>query len=500
MSTEFQALQVQGTWELIPPNPNFNVLGCKWIFRTKTNSNDQTARYKARLVALGYNQEFGIDYTDTFSPVAKITTIRILITIALHRNWPLHQLDISNAFLHGSLNDVVYMKQPPGFIDKDNPTHICKLNKALYGLKQAPRKWFETFTGFLYHFGFKTSNADPSLLIYSKNSSLMYILVYVDDIILTGNNSSTITALLDSLHKRFNMRNLGSLHQFLGITAEKTNNGLLLYQSKYAESILARAGMTNCKALATPSNPKNNDLTESSCFSNPTLYRQLVGALQYLTLIRPDIAYSVNRASQAMHKPTELHFAALKRILRYIRGTVHYGLPISGNSLTLTSYSDFDWAGDLQDRKSTTGYCNFLGDSLVSWSVKKQSTIARSSTEAEYHALAATSTEIIWLRRLLQELDCPQTESTVLYCDNTSAIALANNPVYHARTKHIEIDCHFIRECIQNNSINVHHISTKDQLADLFTKSLPTARFKELKNKLILSSESISLQGDVSNK
>ncbi|XP_020680552.1 uncharacterized protein LOC110098160 [Dendrobium catenatum] len=296
------------------------------------------------------------------------------------------------------------------------------------------------------------------------------------------------------------MRNLGSLHQFLGITAERTSTGLLLHQTKYAESILARAGMTNCKPLETPSNPKTNVSTESPTFSNPTLYRQLVRALQYLTLTRPDIAYAVNRASQAMHIPTEVQFSALKRILRYIRGTVHYGLPLTGNSLTLTSYSDSDCARDQQDRKSTIGYCNFLGNSLISWSLKKQSTIARSSTEAEYRAIAANTTEIIWLRRLLQELDCPQNGSTTLYCDNTSTIALANNPVYHARTKHIEIDCHFIQECIQNNSINVHHISTKDQLADLFTKSLPNARFKELTNKLILSSETISLRGDVSNK
>ncbi|PKU81762.1 Retrovirus-related Pol polyprotein from transposon TNT 1-94 [Dendrobium catenatum] len=485
MSQEFQALQLQGTWDLVPPQPDQHILGCKWIYRTKRTSSGTVSRYKARLVALGYNQEFGINYTDTFSPVAKIPTVRVLIVLALHQKWPIHQLDVSNAFLHGPLTDIVYMKQPPGFLDADHPTHVCKLNKALYGLKQAPRQWFETLTGFLHQCEFTTSHSDPSLLIYNKNKITIYILIYVDDILLTGNNALFVSQLLSKLHQRFQMRNLGTLHQFLGITAESTETGMLLHQKQYAEDILRRAGMQNCKDVATPTSVKAVCSSDSSEFTNPTLYRQLVGALQYLTLTRPDITYAVNKACQHMHKPTDQHFDALKRILRYLRGTIHYGLPITGSSMTLRSYADSDWAGDHHDRKSTTGYCNFLGDTLISWSVKKQSTIARSSTEAEYRAIAAVTTEIIWLRRLLQELNFAQSTPTTLYCDNTSAIALANNPVYHARTKHIEVDCHFIRDCIKNQSIQVHHISSKDQLADFFTKSLSISRFKLLANKLL---------------
>ncbi|PKU73330.1 Retrovirus-related Pol polyprotein from transposon TNT 1-94 [Dendrobium catenatum] len=486
MSLEFQDLQSQGTWDLVPPSPHMNVLGCKWMFRTKYNSDGSISRHKARLVALGCNQEYGIDYYETFSPVAKIPTFRILITIALHNSWPIHQLDVSNAFLHGSLNETIYMKQPAGFQDHTYPTYVCKLKKALYGLKQSPRQWFATLTGHLSTLGFGTSHSDPSLLISCKNNIRLYFLIYVDDIIVTGNNTTAVQELLMNLHARFNMRNLGKLSQFLGITAVKTEQGLLLHQQRFAHTILERAGMLNCKPVSTPICTKESPSSSPSPdFANPLLYRQLVGSLQYLTLTRPDIAYAVNRACQYMHKPTDQHFHSLKRILRFIKGSLNFGLPLSRESIILTSYVDSDWAGDHQDRKSTSGYCTFLGNSVVAWSVKKQTTVARSSTEAEYRALASAATEVIWTRTLLQELGHPQSEPTKLYCDNISAIALANNPVFHARTKHIEVDCHFIRECIKNNSINVHHISTKDQIADLFTKALPTATFHHLSNKLI---------------
>ncbi|PKU66662.1 Retrovirus-related Pol polyprotein from transposon TNT 1-94 [Dendrobium catenatum] len=486
MSQEFQALQSQGTWELVPSAPHQNVLGCKWTFRTKYNSDGSIARYKARLVALGYKQEFGLDYTETFSPVAKIPTFRILILLALHNRWPMHQLDISNAFLHGSLHETVYMKQPIGFTDATHPNHVCKLNKALYGLKQSPRQWFATLTGFLHTQGFRTSHSDPSLMIFQQTNIQIYFLIYIDDLIVTGNNKAAVQTLLSNLHNRFNTRYLGQLSQFLGITAIPQPDGLLLHQSRYATSILQRAGMTNCKPTATPITAKSHISPQiSKPFFDPLLYRQLVGSLQYLTLTRPDITYAVNKACQFMHQPTDINFDAVKRILRYIKGTLNYGLPLSGNSFTLTSFVDLDWAGDQHDRKSTTGYCTFLGRSPVNWCVKKQSTIARSSTEAEYRALAAAAADLTWTRQLLQELGRPQIHPTQLFCDNTSAIALANNPVFHARTKHIEVDCHYIRECIKNKSIQVHHISTKDQLADIFTKALSIIRFRHLAHKLI---------------
>ncbi|PKU74822.1 Retrovirus-related Pol polyprotein from transposon TNT 1-94 [Dendrobium catenatum] len=440
MSAEFQALQSQGTWDLVPPSPDQNVLGCKWTFRTKYLSDGTIARHKTCLVAKGFDQEHGLDYNETFSPVAKMPTIRILLVLALHQGWKIHQLDVSNAFLHGNLHHTIHMKQPHGFTDAIHPTYVCRLNKALYGLKQLPREWFATLSGHLITYGFKLSTSDTSLFIYNKNKITMYFLVYVDDIILTGSCQAAINNLIAHLNSRFPVKDLGTISHFLGIQVVHTTYGLHLNQSRFAQTILSRAGMLNCKPVSTPFQLKSaNNPSSSNAFSNPTLYRHLAGSLQFLTITRPDISFAVNRICQHMQNPTVAHFEALKRLLRYLQGTIHTGLPLFRGTLTLQSYADSDWAGDEVDRKSTTGYCNFLGSSLISWAVKKQNVVARSSTEAEYRALATASAEIIWIRRLLQELNTKQNDATTLFCDNTSAIALANNPVLHARTKHIEV-------------------------------------------------------------
>ncbi|PKU77708.1 Retrovirus-related Pol polyprotein from transposon TNT 1-94 [Dendrobium catenatum] len=490
MSQEFQALQSQGTWELVPPDPTQHVLGSKWTFRIKYNSNGSIARHKARLVAKGFNQEHGIDYTETFSPVAKMPTIRVLILIAIHHNWNIHQLDVSNAFLHGNLSDTVYMQQPPGFQDSLHPNYVCRLKKALYGLKQSPREWYSTLSNHLVTYGFQISNSDHSLLTYKTGNIRLYILVYVDDILLTGNSKTELNKLLTNLHDHFQMRNLGTLSQFLGIQASQTESGVILHQASYAKKIVEKAGMTQSKPVLTPIPTKTNvSPTSTKPYDNPHLYRQIIGSLQYLTLTRPDIQFAVQQLCQHMQTPLQSHHEALKRLLRYIHGTTQTSIPLSRSSLSLTGYVDADWASNPQDRSSISGFCNFLGQSPISWQAKNQSTIARSSTEAEYRALATEAAEILWLRRLLEDLHIPQTNPTTVYCDNTSAIALANNPVFHARTKHIEVDCHFIRDCIKKNHISVHHICTEDQLADLFTKPLPTTRFKFLSSKLTTNTQ-----------
>ncbi|KAI0508127.1 hypothetical protein KFK09_014261 [Dendrobium nobile] len=429
MSAEFQAVQSQGTWDLVPPSPDQNVLGCKWTFRTKYLADGTIARHKARLVAKGFDQEHRLDYNETFSPVTKMPTIRILLVLALHHGWKIHQLDVSNAFLHGNLSHTVHMKQPPGFIDIIHPNYVCRLKKALYGLKQLPREWFATLSGHLLTLGFKLSTSDTSLFIYNKNKIMMYFLVYVDDIILTGNCQTAINTLIANLNSRFPVKDLGTISHFFGIQVVHTTYGLHLNQSRFAQTILSRAGMINCKPVSTPFQLKSATTTSSSnAFSNPTLYRHLAGSLQYLTTTRPDLSFAVNRICQHMQNPTIDHFEALKRLLRYLQGTIHTGLPLFRDKPTLRSYADTDWAGDEVDRKSTTGYCNFLGSSLISWAVKKQNAVARSSTEAEYRALATAAADIIWIRRLLQELNLQQIAATTLFCDNTSAIALANNP------------------------------------------------------------------------
>ncbi|PKU85564.1 Retrovirus-related Pol polyprotein from transposon TNT 1-94 [Dendrobium catenatum] len=306
MADEFVALQQQGTWDLVPPPSNAPILGCKWTFRKKFNSDGNVARFKARLVAQGNQQEYGIDYGETFSPVAKLPTIRVLFTIALSKGWPVQQLDVSNAFLHGQLTDTVYMTQPRGFIDNEFPDHVCHLRKSIYGLRQAPRQWYTTFTNYLIHLGFHYSTADPSLLTFKHDSTLIFLLVYVDDILVTGNNEALLSDMLSKLHNKFNMKNLGLAHHFLGIKIQKLQDKYFLSQSAYATSILNSMNLLHCNPLSNPSCTKLPDQvpTESNLSAIET-YKRVTGSLQYLTLTRPDIAHAVNVLSQHLHDPSK---------------------------------------------------------------------------------------------------------------------------------------------------------------------------------------------------
>ncbi|PKU63872.1 Retrovirus-related Pol polyprotein from transposon TNT 1-94 [Dendrobium catenatum] len=362
MAEEFIALQKQGTWELVAPPSTCSILGSKWTYRTKYNSDGSVARFKARLVALGNQQEHGLDYSDTFSPVAKLPTIRILFTIALFYSWKILQLDVTNAFLHGDINEVVYMKQPKGFEDSTNPNHVCRLRKAIYGLRQAPRQWYTTFTSYLQQLGFSHSQADPSLLFLHRNTIQIYLLVYVDDILLTGNDPSAIQQLVQQLQLKFTMKNLGSPTHFLGIKIDTTADKYFLSQAFYEKSIVELAELQNCNSVANPCVTKlAGNLSTSAPSFSPAVYRQLIGSLQYLTLTRPDIAYAVNALSQHMHDPASAHTSLLKKLIRYIKGTTEFGLPITKSTLLLKTYSDVDWASDPVTRKSTSGFCTFFG-------------------------------------------------------------------------------------------------------------------------------------------
>ncbi|XP_020674286.1 uncharacterized protein LOC110093668 [Dendrobium catenatum] len=314
------------------------------------------------------------------------------------------------------------------------------------------------------------------------------MLLYVDDILISGNDRSSISWLITQLQKQFSLKELGPISFFLGIQVLHKPNGYFLHQSQYAQEILQSAGLTDCQHSRTPIALK--PILSSSKFldSDPKKYRQIAGSLQYLTITRPDIAYTTNRICQHMHSPTDQDFNTLKRLLRYIKGTHSFGLLVTRGNLLLTTFSDSDWASDPQDRKSIYGFCTFLGNTLVSWCVKKQPTVAKSSTEAEYRSLAAASSDIIWLRRLIADFEVFLHSPTTLLCDNTSALALANNPIFHARTKHIEIDYHFIRERILSKDIDVQHIHSTDQPADILTKPLSLARFTMLRDKLTVQS------------
>ena len=488
MQAELQALESTNTWELVDHPDGRNLMGCKWVFKVKTHSNGSVERYKARLVAKGFTQEYGIDYEETFAPVARLTSLRTLLAIATTQKWPLNQMDVKNAFLNGDLDAEIYMRPPLGY---NCPPHkVCRLRKSLYGLKQASRSWFSKFHDTISQLGFSSSPYDHALFLRRTNHGTVMLLLYVDDMIITGDDSAGISTLKQFLSQHFEMKDLGTPNYFLGIEILSSDDGLFLSQAKYASDLLSRAGLTDCKTESTPleTNVRFTPL-DGTLLDDPTLYRQLVGSLIYLTVTRPDLAYAVHLVSQFMSAPRTTHYAAVLRILRYIKGTIFHGLHYSADSpLILRAYSDADWGGDPTDRRSITGFCIFLGDSLISWRSKKQQLVSRSSTEAEYRALADTTSEILWIRWLLGDLGFPQTSPSDLYCDNRSAIQIAHNDVFHERTKHIEIDCHITRQQIVAGTLHLIPISTLDQPADLLTKAHHPGRFRTLVSKLKLVS------------
>ncbi|RVW19932.1 Retrovirus-related Pol polyprotein from transposon RE1 [Vitis vinifera] len=329
------------------------------------------------------------------------------------------------------------MTQPPGFVDPSKPNFVCKLTKALYGLKQAPRAWFTKLSSALVKWGFSMSQADTSMFVYCNNSAMLVVLVYVDDIIVTGSSSLLIEQLISSLNSCFALKDLGPLNFFLGIES--------MASPMAAGPVLSIADGTRLE--------------------DPTLYRSLVGALQYCTITRPDIAYTVNKLCQFMHAPTSTHLQAVKRVLRYLKGSLFYGLSFQpSSSLDLIAYTNADWASCPDDRRSTSGYCIFFGGNLVSWSASKQKVVSRSSTESEYRGLANAAAELTWIQSLLKELFVPLFQPPVLYCDNLSTTYLAANPVLHSRAKHVEIDYHFVRERVLQKTLDVRFFHLKIKL------------------------------------
>lgn len=487
MQAEFTALQDNETWELVPRPTDRPIIRCMWLFRHKFKADGSLERYKARLCINGNSQTVGIDCEDTFSPVVKPATIRTVLSLAVSWSWPIHQLDVKNAFLHGELNETVFMHQPPGFYDRRTPNFVCRLKKSLYGLKQAPRAWYTRFASYITSHGFRSSACDNSLFIYNRDSSnIAYLLLYVDDIILTASNDTLLHDIIATLSREFAMTDLGRLHHFLGIKVSQQPHGIFLSQTQYAKDIIARASMSSCKPCTTPVDLSAKlSSTDGPLFSDPTLYRSLAGALQYLTFTRPDISYAVQQVCLFMHEPRDSHFAFMKRIIRYIQGTIDYGIRIiKSTSHCLVAYSDADWGGCPDSRRSTSGYCVFLGDNLISWSSKRQPTVSRSSAEAEYRGVANAVAEATWIRNLLLELHTPLKHASVVYCDNVSAVYLSNNPVQHQRTKHIEIDIHFVRDKVRVGHIRVLHVPSSLQYADIFTKGLPRQLFQSFRSSL----------------
>eukprot|EP00268_Persea_americana_P008044 TRINITY_DN13089_c0_g1_i1.p1 TRINITY_DN13089_c0_g1~~TRINITY_DN13089_c0_g1_i1.p1 ORF type:complete len:530 (+),score=94.20 TRINITY_DN13089_c0_g1_i1:90-1592(+) len=490
MDADIASIEKNNTWELTDLPRGQKTIGVKWVFKTKLNEKGEIDKHKARLVAKGYKQEFGVDYKEVFAPVARLDTIRLVVSMAAQNSWPIFQLDVKSAFLHGDLQEQVYIEQPPGYVQQGNEEKVYRLNKALYGLKQAPKAWYSRIDAYFAKEGFHKCPYEHTLFTkIGDRGKFLIVCLYVDDLIYTGNDKAMIDAFKQSMMNEFDMSDLGLMHYFLGIEVAQTAAGVFISQKKYAQMILDIFEMKNCNSVATPTeyglkllkNPGGKKI-------DSTFYKQIVGSLMYLTATRPDIMHAVSLISRYTESPTEFHLLAAKRILRYLKGTIDFGIwyKKGGKSAppSLIGFTDSDYAGDLDDRKSTSGYVFMIGAGAVSWSSKKQQIVTLSTTEAEFVAAISCACQAIWLKRMLEELHCCQEGSIPVFCDNSSAIKLSKNPVFHGRSKHIDVRYHFLRDLCTDGVIDMIYCRSEDQVADILTKPLKLPVFVKLRELL----------------
>lgn len=486
---ELNSLAVNNTWTLVPRPENKNIVDCKWIFSIKYDEFGKPFRYKARLVARGFSQEYLTDYNETFAPVARIASFRFLISFANQFNLLVHHMDVKTAFLNGILKEEIYMTIPEGVVSKVN--EVCKLNKALYGLKQAARCWFEIFEQSLKEKGFQNSSVDRCIYILNKNdvNKNIYVVLYVDDLVISCANIQTMNNFKNYLMSKFKMTDLKEIKLFLGIKVTLYTDRITLDQSSYIKTVLNKFNMYDSNPVSTPlENKLNYDALNSDDKYNAPC-RNVIGCLMYIMICtRPDLSTSVNILSRYTNKNNKELWQCLKRVLRYLKGTIDLKLTYKRCKYVniLCGYVDSDWGGsDINNRRSTTGYLFKLFEQCtITWCTKRQTSVAASSTEAEYMALYEGVREALWLKSLAVSIHVNITNPIVIFEDNNGCISIANNPTNHKRTKHIDIKYHFSREQIENNVVKLVYIPTGKQLADALTKPLPAIPFQEMRNEM----------------
>ncbi|GJQ93817.1 retrovirus-related pol polyprotein from transposon TNT 1-94 [Tanacetum coccineum] len=460
---EFDRLEV---WVLVPKPKGVMIIALKWIYKVKLDEYGDVLKNKARLVAKGYRQEEGIDFEELFAP-----------------------MDVKTAFMNDNLQEEVFVSQPEGFEDLNNPTHVYRLKKALYGLKQAPRAWYDTLSKFLMANNFFKGAVDPTLFTRKSGKHILLVQIYVDDIIFASTDHNACNIFSKEMSSKFQMSMMGQMSFFLGLQVSQSPGGIFINQAKYALETLKKYGMDLSDPVDTPMVDRlklDKDLMGIPV--DQTRFRGMVGSLMYLTTSRPDLVFAVCMCARYQAKPTKKHLEAIKRIFRYLKGTINMGLWYpKDNAMSLTAYADADHAGCQDSRRSTSGSAQFLGDRLVSWSSKKQRSTAISTTEAEYIAMSGCCAQILWMRSQLKDYGF-LFNKIPLYCDNKSAIALSCNNVQHSRSKHIDIRHHFIREQVENGVVELYFVETNYQLADILTKALPRERFEFLLPRLGMKS------------
>jgi hypothetical protein len=489
MQDEVNSLKENNTWYIVDRPKDRAVLSGKWVYRHKRGPNREVIRYKSRWVVRGFEQREGLDYNDTFASVVKPMSYKLLFAIAAAYDLEIEQMDVKTAFLYGDIDVEVYVEQPDGFNESGQSDKVCKLRKALYGLKQSPRVWYFTLTTYLESLGFKPLTSDNCIFFDSKGN---YIAIFVDDLLIIGPSLADINDIKAKLNERFHMTDLGPCKYYLGmeVTRDRPNRTLKLSQRGYIEKVLREFGMWDCSQKNDTPIDAHNKLRRADAAFEPTReeikwYQKAVGSLMYAMLgTRPDIAFAVSVVSRYAARPTQQHRSAVQRIFRYLRKTVNYVLVFRGELAALAGYTDSDWAGDLDTRRSTSGYLFSVGSAVVSWSSKLQSTVALSTCEAEYIGQSNAAKEAIWLRRLLDEIrpeDMDKPKATIIFCDNQGAIALAKNPQFHSRMKHVEIQHNFVREKVSDGAIQLEYVNTESQVADGLTKALDKGRFERFR-------------------
>ncbi|GJR43006.1 putative ribonuclease H-like domain-containing protein [Tanacetum coccineum] len=457
MQEELLQFRLQQVWILVDLPHGAKVIGTKWVYRNKRDERGVVVRNKARLVAQGHRQEEGIDYNKVFAPVARIEAI--------------------SAFLYGTIDEEVYVSQPPGFVDPDHPKKVYKVVKALYGLHQAPRAWYATLSTFLEEHGYRRGTIDKTLFIKKDKKDIMLVQVYVDDIIFGSTRKSWCDEFEALMKGRFQMSSMGELIFFLGLQVKQKTDGIFISQDKYVADMLKKFDLASVKTAITPMETKMA-LTkdEEADDVDVHLYRSMIGSLMYLTASRPDIMFAVCVCSRFQVTPKTSHLNAVKRIFKYLKGKPNLGLWYPReSSFDLEAFSDSDYAGANLDRKSTTGGCQFLGSRLISWQCKKQTIVATSTTEAEYVAAASCCGQVLWIQNQMLDYGF-NFMNTKIHIDNESTICIVKNPVYHSKTKHIEIRHHFIRDSYEKKLIRVEKIHTDFNVADLLTKAFDGPR------------------------
>ncbi|CAH9067875.1 unnamed protein product [Cuscuta epithymum] len=493
MKSEMDSLRVNQTWTLVPRPPNCSVVECKWLFKVKEEPSD--VRFKARLVAKGFTQKEGVDYAEIFAPVVKFTTIRMMLALVAHHDWEMKQMDVTTAFLHGELDKTIYMTQPEGFVDPKRSEHVCLLRKALYGLKQSPRQWNIKFDKCMISLKFQKSVCDHCLYFKNTSSVPVFLLLYVDDMLIISPSLNAIKDVQKCLCANFAMKDLGDAKRILGINIvrDRSKRTLTLNQISYIEKVLSKFNMLSASPVNVPMASHFVLSKDQSPKTAPEIekmksvpYSSAIGSVMYLMVsTRPDIAYAVSCLSRYMSNPGLPHWNALKWLLRYLISTVKHGLIFSkcASGIELIGYVDSNYANDRDNRKSTTSYVFTLCGSCISWKSQLQPIVALSTTESEYVAATEAFKEAIWLKRLVSEIGFLK-KGVTIFSDSQSAIQLCKNPVFHDRTKHIDVRFHFIRDIVDAGGVKLCKIPSEFNPADMGTKCLSAEKHLSCKRVL----------------